>query len=84
FVLGKLAELEGELELAAIYFDKASCILRRRRGGNFVGLLRALEAYANCLHLSGRKDETALLEGEIATLKGFHALTGLDDGLQKG
>ncbi len=80
FVLGKLAELEGELALAASYFDKVCCILRRRRGGNFVGLLRALEAQANCLKLSGRLDETALVEGEIATLKGFHALTGPDDG----
>lgn len=84
FVLGKLAELEGELELAASYFDKVCCILRRRRGGNFVGLLRALEAHANCLKLSGRLDETALVEGEIATLKGFHALPGPDDGLEAG
>jgi len=84
FVLGKLAELEGELDLAASYFDKASCILRRRRGGNFVGLLKTLEAYSHCLNLAGRQEETALLEGEIATLRGFHALTATEDLTEEG
>ena len=83
-MLGKLAELEGELDLAASYFDKASCILRRRRGGNFVGLLKTLEAYSHCLNLAGRQEETALLEGEIATLRGFHALTATEDLTEEG